>query len=140
MSRLFILTGTLVLASALAGCAMDGVDDSNLGTQEGALNGAFCGGIAGIQCKAGFSCVDDPKDTCDPATGGADCAGICVKNQQSCGIIALCIIGYHWSDKQCRCVPDATTCQPKCKGGQTCQPCKTINGPKYFCMPAGTQC
>jgi hypothetical protein len=39
-----------------------------------------CGGIAGIQCPNGQTCVDDPGDSCDPARGGADCPGIC-KNQ-----------------------------------------------------------
>jgi hypothetical protein len=38
----------------------------------------FCGGIAGIPCPGGLTCVDDPSDTCDPAHGGADCGGLCV--------------------------------------------------------------
>jgi len=39
----------------------------------------ICGGIAAIPCPLGKKCVDDPSDTCDPAQGGADCSGICVK-------------------------------------------------------------
>lgn len=39
---------------------------------------ARCGGFAGLQCATGLTCVDDPTDTCNPATGGADCGGICV--------------------------------------------------------------
>jgi hypothetical protein len=39
----------------------------------------MCGGIAGFPCPEGKKCVDDPSDNCDPARGGADCAGICVK-------------------------------------------------------------
>jgi hypothetical protein len=39
----------------------------------------MCGGIAGFPCPAGKKCVDDPSDDCDPARGGADCGGICVK-------------------------------------------------------------
>ncbi|MEO6421998.1 MAG: Kazal-type serine protease inhibitor domain protein, partial [Candidatus Nitrotoga sp.] len=39
----------------------------------------MCGGIAGFLCPEGMKCVDDPADNCDPAKGGADCAGICVK-------------------------------------------------------------
>ncbi|MBA4142246.1 MAG: Kazal-type serine protease inhibitor domain protein [Nitrosospira sp.] len=39
----------------------------------------MCGGIAGFPCPAGKTCVDDPSDDCDPARGGADCPGICVK-------------------------------------------------------------
>jgi cysteine-rich repeat protein len=38
----------------------------------------FCGGIAGVPCPAPYLCFDDPRDDCDPRTGGADCAGICV--------------------------------------------------------------
>lgn len=36
-----------------------------------------CGGIAGLPCPAGQTCVDNPNDNCDPANGGADCSGIC---------------------------------------------------------------
>lgn len=39
----------------------------------------MCGGIAGFPCPDGMKCVDDPGDDCDPAKGGADCAGMCVK-------------------------------------------------------------
>ncbi|MER5886197.1 hypothetical protein ABT160_20435 [Streptomyces sp. NPDC001941] len=37
-----------------------------------------CGGFAGLPCPEGFVCVDDPRDSCDPKKGGADCGGICV--------------------------------------------------------------
>ncbi len=40
--------------------------------------GGFCGGFAGIECPEGQVCVDDETDDCDPAMGGADCAGVCV--------------------------------------------------------------
>lgn len=40
--------------------------------------GQFCGGIAAFQCPAGQTCVDDPRDDCDPQFGGADCSGVCV--------------------------------------------------------------
>ena len=45
----------------------------------GGGGGQFCGGIAGIPCPEGFTCVDNPRDNCDPKTGGADCGGICVR-------------------------------------------------------------
>lgn len=38
----------------------------------------FCGGIAGFPCPKGQTCVDDPRDDCDPNNGGADCGGLCV--------------------------------------------------------------
>jgi hypothetical protein len=37
-----------------------------------------CGGIAASRCPTGLICVDDPRDTCDPQHGGADCGGLCV--------------------------------------------------------------
>lgn len=39
----------------------------------------MCGGIAAFPCPESMKCVDDPADNCDPAKGGADCSGICVK-------------------------------------------------------------
>jgi len=41
----------------------------------------FCAGVAGIECPpgVGLTCADDPNDDCDPATGGADCGGICIE-------------------------------------------------------------
>jgi hypothetical protein len=36
-----------------------------------------CGGIAGMPCPEGATCVDDPSDSCDPTQGGADCGGLC---------------------------------------------------------------
>jgi hypothetical protein len=37
----------------------------------------LCGGIAGFGCPTGQSCIDDPRDDCDPKHGGADCGGLC---------------------------------------------------------------
>jgi hypothetical protein len=39
-----------------------------------------CGGIAGISCADGYTCVDNVDDNCDPNNGGADCGGVCVPN------------------------------------------------------------
>jgi hypothetical protein len=69
--------------------------------------GGMCGGIAGFPCPEGYTCVDAAGDGCDPAAGGADCAGICVlvddnpDDQNPCAAI-LCIEG--------------TTCCPQCGG------------------------
>lgn len=46
---------------------------------------SFCAGIAGIACPDGLKCIDDPADDCDPATGGADCGGICVEPAPTMG-------------------------------------------------------
>jgi Kazal-type serine protease inhibitor domain len=57
--------------------------------------GAFCGGIAGIECPKGQTCVDAPDDGCDPDAGGADCGGVCV---EQCG--------------DATCAPGTSCCNP----------------------------
>jgi hypothetical protein len=81
-----------------------------------ATNGQFCGGIAGIPCPDGQTCVDDPSDDCDPQNGGADCGGICVEKKDTfCGGIA----GIPCPDGQ-TCVDDPSDdCDPK-NGGADC--------------------
>jgi hypothetical protein len=44
---------------------------------EESATGQACGGFAQLACPEGYSCVDDPKDDCDPNNGGAECNGIC---------------------------------------------------------------
>ena len=60
-----------------------------------------CGGFAGRACPGAGVCNDDPRDTCDPRTGGRDCSGVC-----ACPAVALCKTG-HWdgSPAVCSCVP-----------------------------------
>lgn len=36
-----------------------------------------CGGVTGKLCPDNLICIDDPRDSCDPLTGGKDCEGIC---------------------------------------------------------------
>ncbi|HVY36364.1 MAG TPA: hypothetical protein VHM31_00460 [Polyangia bacterium] len=61
-----------------------------------------CGGLAGKPCPGMGKCVDDPSDSCDPKTGGADCGGIC-----SCVQNVLCTTDSHFdsSPSVCACVP-----------------------------------
>jgi hypothetical protein len=62
----------------------------------------FCGGIAGFPCPPGLTCVDNPMDECDPANGGADCGGLCVREERprSCAGFAgeVCPPGYDCVD------------------------------------------
>ena len=41
-----------------------------------------CGGFLGTPCPNGQLCLDDPGDDCDPDQGGADCIGVCVKENE----------------------------------------------------------
>jgi hypothetical protein len=81
MSIRLISCSALVLGAALFGtaCSPTAEAQQSPALEEGATGGQFCGGIAAIQCPAGYTCVDDPSDSCDPAQGGADCGGICQK-------------------------------------------------------------
>jgi hypothetical protein len=75
-----ISCGALVLGAALlgTGCSPTAEAQQTAALEEGKkADGQFCGGFAAIQCPEGYTCVDDPKDDCDPAQGGADCGGIC---------------------------------------------------------------
>src|SRR5205814_9221708 len=65
------------LCLGLAACSTD----APVGVAQQPLKGQFCGGIAGFPCPTGYTCVDDPSDSCDPNAGGADCGGICVKDK-----------------------------------------------------------
>jgi hypothetical protein len=75
----------VVLAGAVfwgTGCGPT-VEAEEVETQElqGEKQRQFCGGIAGFPCPEGLTCVDNPRDSCDPKQGGADCGGICVKDK-----------------------------------------------------------
>ena len=102
--------------------------------------GGMCGGIAGIPCPEGFTCVDDVGDDCDPNAGGADCAGICVSIGDSPCAAMLCLEG--------------TICCPLCGGvclppdvrcsDDVCteEPCnRTTCGPgEYCCNESCSRC
>jgi hypothetical protein len=62
------LSAVLLLAAA-AGCS----PDPSTPTDEMQL----CGGFGAIPCDPGFTCLDAPKDSCDPGKGDADCPGLC---------------------------------------------------------------
>lgn len=90
-----------------------------------ACPGTFCGGIAGIPCPDGFTCIDDPRDDCDPKRGGADCGGICVrKGGEPCGR-TRCGRGEYCCNPSCGvCAPEggacaAIVCEPE-PGGERC--------------------
>jgi hypothetical protein len=83
----------------------------------------FCGGIAGFPCPPGFTCVDRPGDECDPSQGGADCEGVCQREEEArkCAGFSgeTCPPGYE-------CVDAPDECDPA-NGGADCP---------GFCRPA----
>jgi hypothetical protein len=76
-----------------------------------------CGGKVGLKCHSGKTCVDDPKDDCDPATGGRDCSGICVQlsTQPKCGGLAGLTCATTFT-----CVDDPTDACDPATGGRDC--------------------
>jgi hypothetical protein len=111
-------------------------------------DGPSCGGIAGKACPGIGKCVDDPRDSCDPARGGADCGGICSCEQSAVSCPADS--KFDGSPSVCACVPVKPVCPPVCKiacpygnvldasGCPTCScnpdPCAAV-----LCM-TGTRC
>jgi hypothetical protein len=107
----------------------------------------MCGGLAGFPCPEGFACVDDPNDRCDPATGGADCSGICLPIDYNPCAAMLCIEGSTCCP-QCGgiCIPHDIPCsedlcvsepcnQVMCGPGEYC-----CNESCSICAPLGDDC
>ncbi len=105
-----------------------------------------CGGIAGLLCPRGYTCVDDPRDACNPAKGGFDCIGYCKKGApppppppKMCGGFAgiRCPAGEI-------CVDDPRdTCDPKTGGadcGGICQKAQLCGGFAGGGCPTGLTC
>jgi hypothetical protein len=69
---------------------------------ESCTDPGFCGGIAGFPCPPGYTCIDNPNDDCDPSRGGADCGGMCVREEEPrpCGGFAgeTCPAGFECAD------------------------------------------
>ena len=71
------LIGSLVVLGALA-IGVTALLTTPTAEAGGGRGGQMCGGIAGIECpNPNQVCVDDPRDNCDPKTGGRDCSGLC---------------------------------------------------------------
>lgn len=78
----------------------------------------ICGGFAGLACPGAGQCVDDPSDSCDPDTGGADCSGLC-----ECNVLGICEKGTVWDDSPsvCGCVEQYDPCiAALCPAGTEC--------------------
>ncbi len=93
--------------------------------------GIFCGGIAGLQCPAGFACVD-AVDGCDPNAGGFDCSGICVPIDYNPCAAILCIEGTTCCPR-CGgiCIPSGVPCGPDLCASEPCN--QAVCGPGEYC-------
>jgi hypothetical protein len=114
-----------------------------------------CGGFTGRPCPAGYQCVDDPRDDCDPRRGGADCGGVCVTQAPRRGGrcdpagASSCAPYQTWDGQACRCVDNPACGQTVgrgCSAGYQCvddprDGCDPRSGRRDcvgICMPAAT--
>ena len=110
-----------------------------------------CGGIAGLPCPPGYTCVDRPDDDCDPGQGGLDCGGVCRREEEprKCGggTGEACPPGYECSAAPNGCAPDSAGAD--CPG--ICRPapspscasdadCPMIGAPCVICADGTTAC
>ena len=110
-----------------------------------------CGGIAGVPCPPGFTCVDRPGDDCDPNQGGADCEGVCRREEEprKCAGFTgeTCPPGYECIDAMDDCVPDqgGADCPGFCRPApaRSCASdaeCPVIAAPCQICADGSTAC
>ncbi len=92
-------------------------DNAESGDEQDITKAPRCGGFAGLACASGYECVDDPHDSCNPATGGRDCMGLCAKKTTSPTCAAVrCTSGTH-------CVMDKVKCKmAPCPARPVCVP------------------
>lgn len=109
--------------------------------------GLACGGLMGLPCPDGYVCIDDSKDSCDPATGGADCIGVCVLQTDNPCIAMTCLEGTTCCPL-CGgvCLPSDVACSEDVCAGQPCNQV-TCGAGEYccnescsLCAPVGAMC
>jgi hypothetical protein len=111
-----------------------------------------CGGVAGIPCPPGFTCVDSDGDDCDPDQGGADCTGVCRREDEprKCGGFTgeACPPGYECADApNDDCAPDSggADCPGFCRPAESpaCasdSDCPLIGAPCHLCADGTAAC
>jgi hypothetical protein len=164
----FGATTSILALSACASSGDENVENADIAAVENdsgeaplAVEEQFCGGFAGIACPKGYTCEDDPNDGCNPATGGADCGGICVRetsdsNARDCSrldptqryasrspdqcaaMLFRCDDGERvfFNECGCGCEPVLETCgSSTCGVGEFC-----CNASCSICAPEGGAC
>jgi len=125
---------------------------------------SICGGSLGTECPSGKCCADDVRDGCDPASGDADCPGICVESngcdpsvsscgtcldqrdeeQLFCGTLeaphgASCCEDCPDGSQSCYCDP-GRSCNLEADGGGCCPTSRPDLCNGTLCIPSGADC
>lgn len=162
MLKQIVVFGAVVSMGALAlpacGTSDTGVEQTGEAEQEVIQ---ACGGFANLPCPAGYTCVDDPSDGCDPNNGGADCGGYCRKPNKcqnparqyvshspaTCQLVKFfCAPGLVFFSDECGCGCEPPTAAPCgnnfCGNGEyccneSCGICAPLNGfcTQQACLP-----
>jgi hypothetical protein len=109
-------------------------DDSHTGAL--AKIGGRCGTVGASLCPAGYHCMDDPADDCDPRKG--TCPGSC--QAIACGPKSSCASGFECVDDRAdSCKPDEghEGCAGVCVEGAALTRCGGVSGRN---CPSGYHC
>lgn len=158
-TKLIALGATAVSALCATSACVFAEEEITTEAETGAAQLAdqqFCGGIASIRCPDGYTCADDPSDTCDPDQGGADCGGLCVEDPpvtqctpdpakeyflwdpaQCAAALFVCESGSQpfFDDCGCGCQEGVACGSTLCGAGQFC-----CNKSCSLCAPEGGAC
>ncbi len=100
----------------------------------GREEGTSCGGVAGIACAEGYSCVDVANDGCEPSAGGADCPSQCVLRSSPPPVPACGTLNGGTCGEGEECVDDPND---ECPGGPPVD-CPGICQPKAGANPCSS--
>ena len=126
-------------SSATSTSAKAGAAPSTSASGAGAAGekiGARCGVVGATLCPAGYHCMDDPSDDCDPRKGS--CPGVCAA--AACGSKAACASGFECVDDPAdACKPDEghESCAGICVEGRALVRCGGVAGRS---CPDGFRC
>jgi hypothetical protein len=132
-ARPAVASASLSSASSAATIAED---DARTGARKTA---GRCGIAGAPRCAAGYQCIDDPADGCDPrVAGAAGCPGVCAA--VACGGGTGCASGYDCVDDRAdKCDPDEghARCPGVCVESMALHRCGGTNGRS---CPSGERC
>lgn len=134
----------MAFASVAASACSSSDDDGAVAGDENEVNSSKCGGIAGLQCKAGYNCI--------VASSMPDAMGSCKKAPECGGFAGLsCPANFHCVMPDSKVFDQAGTCVENktlpatdscggCATGLKCSQCRTTSGVKWTCIANGEAC